>query len=97
MNNNKLKLGWIGIGRMGYAMAERLIFGTKKLRNIGQDLGGAVEGFKDGIKGAEAEGEAEADAAKMAQATVSTAFVLVLGRSSKYVDKQAFPDILMEI
>ncbi len=27
-----------------------LIFGTKKLRNIGQDLGGAVKGFKDGIK-----------------------------------------------
>jgi sec-independent protein translocase protein TatA len=27
-----------------------LIFGTKKLRNIGADLGGAVKGFKDGIK-----------------------------------------------
>ena len=27
-----------------------LIFGTKKLKNIGQDLGGAVKGFKDGIK-----------------------------------------------
>ncbi len=30
-----------------------LIFGTKKLRNIGQDLGGAVKGFKEGMKGAE--------------------------------------------
>ena len=30
-----------------------LVFGTKKLRNIGQDLGGAVKGFKDGIKGSE--------------------------------------------
>lgn len=28
-----------------------LIFGTKKLRNIGGDLGGAVKGFKDGVKG----------------------------------------------
>ncbi len=28
-----------------------LIFGTKKLRNIGEDLGGAVKGFKDGMKG----------------------------------------------
>jgi len=28
-----------------------LIFGTKKLRNIGTDLGGAVKGFKDGMKG----------------------------------------------
>jgi sec-independent protein translocase protein TatA len=41
-----------------------LIFGTKKLRNIGQDLGGAVKGFKDGVKGA----NEEADAAKGASA-----------------------------
>ena len=27
-----------------------LIFGTKKLRNLGSDLGGAVKGFKDGMK-----------------------------------------------
>ena len=27
-----------------------LIFGTKKLRNVGQDLGGAVKGFKEGMK-----------------------------------------------
>ena len=31
-----------------------LIFGTKKLRNIGSDLGGAVKGFKDGMKTDEA-------------------------------------------
>jgi len=30
-----------------------LIFGTKKLRNIGEDLGGAVKGFKDGMRGEE--------------------------------------------
>jgi sec-independent protein translocase protein TatA len=30
-----------------------LIFGTKKLRNIGTDLGGAVKGFKDGMRGDE--------------------------------------------
>ena len=30
-----------------------LIFGTKKLRNIGADLGGAVKGFKDGMRGGE--------------------------------------------
>ncbi|MFA6120961.1 MAG: Sec-independent protein translocase subunit TatA [Sideroxydans sp.] len=28
-----------------------LVFGTKKLRNVGSDLGGAVKGFKDGMKG----------------------------------------------
>ena len=37
-----------------------LVFGTKKLRNIGTDLGGAVRGFKDGIK--ESSGEKPADA-----------------------------------
>lgn len=30
-----------------------LIFGTKKLRNMGSDLGGAVKGFKDGMKSGE--------------------------------------------
>jgi sec-independent protein translocase protein TatA len=28
-----------------------LIFGTKKLRNIGSDVGGAVKNFKDAMKG----------------------------------------------
>ena len=27
-----------------------LVFGTKKLKNIGSDLGGAVKGFKDGMR-----------------------------------------------
>lgn len=27
-----------------------LIFGTKKLRNVGEDLGGAVKGFKQGMR-----------------------------------------------
>ena len=36
-----------------------LIFGTKKLTNIGKDLGGAVKGFKDGVK----DGGASPDAA----------------------------------
>lgn len=30
-----------------------LIFGTKKLRNLGSDLGSAVKGFKDGMKSEE--------------------------------------------
>jgi sec-independent protein translocase protein TatA len=32
-----------------------LVFGTKKLRNIGEDLGGAVKGFKEGMKDASTE------------------------------------------
>ena len=30
-----------------------LVFGTKKLGNIGSDLGKAVKGFKDGVTGAD--------------------------------------------
>lgn len=36
-----------------------LIFGTKKLRNIGQDLGGAVKGFKEGMRESETTPAAE--------------------------------------
>ncbi len=40
-----------------------LIFGTKKLKNIGADLGGAVKGFKDGVKsGSEAGDDAASNA-----------------------------------
>jgi sec-independent protein translocase protein TatA len=46
-----------------------LIFGTKKLRNMGADLGGAVKGFKDGMKsGSEAAGGTP-DAAAPTQVT----------------------------
>ncbi|WP_269499955.1 Sec-independent protein translocase subunit TatA [Castellaniella sp. S9] len=34
-----------------------LIFGTKKLRNIGEDLGGAVKGFKKGMNEAKDESQ----------------------------------------
>ena len=36
-----------------------LVFGTKKLLNIGSDLGGAVKGFKDGMKDGSADKSAE--------------------------------------
>ena len=48
-----------------------MVFGTKKLKNIGGDLGGAVKGFKDGMK----DGGASADdkAAVPSQVTSATA------------------------
>jgi sec-independent protein translocase protein TatA len=47
-----------------------LIFGTKKLRNIGTDLGSAVKGFKEGMKtGGESPAEGSADAAPAPQVT----------------------------
>lgn len=32
-----------------------LVFGTKKLRNVGEDLGGAIKGFKKGMQDSESE------------------------------------------
>lgn len=43
-----------------------LVFGTKKLRNIGADLGSAVRGFKDGMKGGDQD-KADAEAAPPSQ------------------------------
>lgn len=31
-----------------------LVFGTNKLRTVGTDLGGAVKGFRDGVRAGEA-------------------------------------------
>lgn len=47
-----------------------LIFGTKKLRNMGADLGGAVRGFKDGMREGGAEKSAESPPAQVTGKTV---------------------------
>ena len=49
-----------------------MVFGTKKLKNIGSDLGGAVKGFKDGIKDGE-QGTAESSSAPAAKVTQDNA------------------------
>jgi sec-independent protein translocase protein TatA len=41
-----------------------VIFSTKKLRNIGSDLGGAVKGFKDGVRDGTASPEEPSSPAK---------------------------------
>ena len=46
-----------------------MVFGTKKLKNMGSDLGGAVKGFKDGMK----DGSASADEGAAAPSQVSNA------------------------
>ncbi|KAF1044441.1 MAG: Sec-independent protein translocase protein TatA [Herbaspirillum frisingense] len=45
-----------------------LVFGTKKLGNMGSDLGKAVKGFKDGVKGGEGAEEEKKDHAIDVQA-----------------------------
>jgi len=46
-----------------------MIFGTKKLKNMGSDLGGAVKGFKDGMK----DGSSEASSVPPQQVQASNA------------------------
>lgn len=41
-----------------------LVFGTKRIRNLGGDLGGAIKGFKSAMK----DGEQEQDAAQQSEA-----------------------------
>jgi sec-independent protein translocase protein TatA len=41
-----------------------LVFGTKKLKNIGADLGGAVRGFKEGMKESSTDRPSEAGSAQ---------------------------------
>jgi len=47
-----------------------MVFGTKKLKNMGSDLGGAVKGFKDGMKDGAAN---DAPATPPAQVTAAQA------------------------
>jgi sec-independent protein translocase protein TatA len=51
-----------------------LVFGTKKLKNVGADIGAAVKGFKDGVKtGVDSTEAASASAAAQQQVTANKA------------------------
>ena len=50
-----------------------MVFGTKQLKNIGSDLGGAVKGFKDGIKEGGNSSDDSAAAAPAGQVTNAAA------------------------
>ncbi|MDE1951207.1 MAG: Sec-independent protein translocase subunit TatA [Betaproteobacteria bacterium] len=65
-----------------------MVFGTKKLKNIGTDLGQAVKGFKDGIRDAEST-ESAASTATTAPAPVSGA-----GAASEVSRKLAAHDVV---
>jgi sec-independent protein translocase protein TatA len=42
-----------------------LLFGTRKLRNLGGDLGSALKNFKDAMRQGEEEGERPGEAARL--------------------------------
>jgi sec-independent protein translocase protein TatA len=49
-----------------------MIFGTKKLKGMGSDLGAAVKGFKDGMKDGAAEADPQQPAGQVAHNTASS-------------------------
>lgn len=56
-------LGGISIWQLLIVLAILiLIFGTKKLKNLGGDLGGAVKGFKEAVNKEEDDGNTQAKA-----------------------------------
>jgi sec-independent protein translocase protein TatA len=52
-----------------------MVFGTKKLKNMGSDLGGAVKGFKDGMKDGSTTASDEKPAAQVAQSPADKATI----------------------
>jgi sec-independent protein translocase protein TatA len=63
-----------------------LVFGTKKLKNMGSDLGGAVKGFKDGMKEG---GAAAADKAEGVAGQVSNAAGTAANAAKDTIDVEA--------
>ncbi len=63
-----------------------LVFGTKKLKNMGSDLGGAVKGFKDGMKTG---GEAASDKVEGAAGQVSNAASNATSAAKETIDVEA--------
>ena len=67
-----------------------MVFGTKKLKNIGGDLGGAVKGFKDGMKeGGQAPADDAAAATTTAQVTAPAAPGTPAAADKNTIDVQA--------
>lgn len=50
-----------------------LVFGTGKLKNMGKDLGGAIKGFKEGMREAEEAPAPKAEAKEITQQAAKTA------------------------
>ena len=59
-----------------------LLFGTKRLKNIGGDLGGAIKGFKKAVK--EGENESETTTAKLEEKEQGS---VIEGEATKEKDK----------
>lgn len=67
-----------------------MVFGTKKLKNLGSDLGGAVKGFKDGMKDG-VSGDDKAAANAPAAATAQVANGAAVAKPATTIDVEAKP------
>jgi sec-independent protein translocase protein TatA len=68
-----------------------MVFGTRKLKNLGSDLGGAVKGFKDGMKDGGASAQAAEEAAKQPAAQVTNQAAAAPVDDKNTIDVQARP------
>lgn len=67
-------MGGIGIWQLVIiAVIVVLLFGTKKLRNLGGDLGSAVKGFKNAIGEEKEQGKAEKTSETLADNSTTSA------------------------
>lgn len=66
-----------------------LVFGTKKLRNMGNDLGSAVKGFKDGMKGEDESASSNSSASTSSANAAKDASLTHQADGSKVIDAQA--------
>ena len=73
-----------------------MVFGTKKLKNMGSDLGSAVKGFKDGMK----DGSSDAPAPTAApapsqvansQAAAKTSIDVEAKQTSRWLERALIP------
>ena len=66
-----------------------LLFGTKRLKNIGGDLGGALKGFKNAIKGDDEKSKSEADtSSKIIEGEVVSESVKKSSENAQTTDKE---------
>lgn len=63
-----------------------LLFGTKKLRSIGSDLGGAVKGFRNSMEGEKSSGE-EGDKVEQKESQIQESRVIEGEATSEEKDK----------
>jgi sec-independent protein translocase protein TatA len=80
-----MSVGWIQL--LIILMIVLLLFGTKKLRNIGTDLGGAIRGFRKAMRDEERGGEAAGGEQKLEEHKQGTVIEGEVTEKQEHKDK----------